>query len=77
MSKKYAETLAKEYDFQTKEQYFDYIVESLINGQRQQVKDLFNQMKKSDQQEFLIDYLKDDNSYKTSCRNICIGELCR
>lgn len=73
--KKYAETLAREYDFETKEQYFDYIVESLINGNRDQVRGLFNQMKKSDQHEFLIDYLKHDGGYQTSCKNICIGEL--
>ena len=73
--KKYAETLAKEYDFETKEDYFNYIVESLINGQRQQVKNLFNAMKKDDQKEFLIDYLENDNGYQTSTKNICISEL--
>lgn len=75
MKKKYAETLAKEYDWESKEDYFNYIVESLINGQRTQVANLFNQMKGEDQKEFLVDYLNHDNSYQTSCKNICIGEL--
>jgi len=74
MAKKYAETLAKEYDFETKEDYYNYIVESLINGQRQQVRDLFNAMRKSDQQEFLINFLQEDDSYQTSTKKICIDE---
>lgn len=72
--KKFAETLAREYDFETKEQYFDYIIESLVNGHRQQVRDLFNQMRKYDQREFLIDYLS-DHGYEKSVKNICIDEL--
>jgi hypothetical protein len=73
--KKFADTLAREYELETKEDYFNIIIESLINGQRQQVRDQFNAMKGSDQQDFLIDYLKDDGSYHTSVKNICIGEL--
>ena len=76
MAKKYAETLAKEYDFETKEEYFDYIIMSLGNGQRQQVKELFNQMKSEDQQEFLTDHLDPIIGLHKSCLNICIGELC-
>lgn len=75
MAKKYAETLAREYDFTTKFEYFDYIIDSLINGNRSQVKDLFNQMKGTDQKEFLVDYLQNDGSYQTSVKNICIGEF--
>ena len=71
----YAEDLAKEYDFNTKEEYFDYIVTSLINGQRKQVKDLFNQMHPSDKEEFLNDFLTEDNSYHSSTRKICISSL--
>ena len=74
--KKYAETLAREYDFETKEHYFEYIVESLINGQRQQVRNLFNKMNAYDQKEFLVDYLNDGIGIEKSVKNICIGELC-
>lgn len=77
MKKRYAEDLAKDYDFETKEDYFNYIIDSLINGQRQQVKDLFNQMKGEDQQYFLINFLDSDQGYNISTKNICIGELCK
>jgi dimeric dUTPase (all-alpha-NTP-PPase superfamily) len=36
--------LAKELDFNTEEDYINYIVESLINGQRKQVKELMMQI---------------------------------
>ena len=77
MKRKYAETLAMEYDFTTKEEYFNYIVESVVNGQRQQCRNLFAQMKGEDQQEFLIDYLQNDNGYQQSTKNICIAVLCK
>ena len=73
--KKYAETLAKELEFKTAEDYFNYIVESLINGQRQQVRDLFNAMRKYDQNLFLTTYLDVSNGHHKSTLNICIGEL--
>ena len=76
--KKYAKDLAKEHELgHTAEAFYEYIVESLVNGPRQQVKDLFNAMKKCDQEEFLNDFLKEDGGYDTSTRKICIGELCR
>ena len=73
--KKYAEDLAKEYGFNTKEEYFDYIVCSLINGQRQQVRNLFNTMKGHDQEEFLTSYLDLSEGFHKSTLNICITEL--
>jgi len=72
---KYAEDLAKEYDFNTKEEYFNYIVESLINGNRTQVKELFNQMKPESKNEFLINYLDLTKGIEKSVLNICISEL--
>ena len=75
MKTKHAEDLAKEYDFNTKEEYFNYIVDSLINGQRQQVKNLFVKMNNDSMLEFLNDFLNDDNSYHTSTRKICINAL--
>lgn len=73
--KKYAEDLAKDYDFNTREEYFNYIVESLINGQRNQVRNLFNKMHKDDQQHFLLNFLEIGNGYHESTKNICIIEL--
>lgn len=40
-------SLAKSYDFDNVHDYLDYIVESFINGQPQQAKDLFLAMPKS------------------------------
>ena len=87
--KKFAEDLAREYDFESKEQYFEYIVDSLVNGNRSQVKELFNQMHADDKEHFLIEWLPFINSqeyenwqslpmwgYCNSIKNICIGELC-
>ena len=59
MSKKLI-TLAKELDFTTETEYFDYLIESYINGQFTQCRNLFNAMKKEDKKEF-IKYV--DNSY--------------
>ena len=39
--RKYAEDLAKELDFTHDYEYFDYIIDSLVNGNRSQVKKLF------------------------------------
>ncbi|MDC7250731.1 MAG: hypothetical protein PQJ49_12510 [Sphaerochaetaceae bacterium] len=38
--------LLKEYDFETIEQYFEYIVESIINGQRTQANSLLKNLSK-------------------------------
>ena len=74
--KKYAEDLAKDYELgNNKEDFFEYILESLINGQRQQMKALFNMMKGEDQKEFLVDFLQDDGGIQKSCKNILISEL--
>ena len=74
--RKHAETLAKEHELGDNENdFFQYIVDSLINGQRQQVRDLFNSMKQDDQRTFLNDFLQDDNSHHTSTRKICVAEL--
>ena len=75
MKTKHAEDLAKEYGWDYPSQYFEYIVESLINGQRQQVRDLFNRMSPDSKDVFLNQYLEDDNSFHTSTRRICVSEL--
>ena len=73
--KKYAEDLANEYEFNTAEEFFNYIVDSLINGQRKQARELFLKMKPSSQEEFLNDFLQEDGGYHSSCRKICISAL--
>ena len=73
---KRAETLAKDYELGTNaEDFYNYIVDSLINGQRQQVISLFNMMHKDNQQDFLINFLDVKIGYHKSTLNICIIEL--
>ena len=45
--------LAKEYDFNHPTDYFNYIVESNINGQFEQVKNLFDAMTSNSKREFM------------------------
>jgi len=75
--RKYAIDLAKEYEFNTADEYYQYIIDSVINGQRQQARDLFNELKPEDQQTFLIDYCRDSEGIERSTKNICIAELCK
>lgn len=72
---KYAEDLAKSYDFKTAEEYFQYIVESVINGQRTQAKSLFLKMDGYDKTRFLIDYCKTQGDQGESAKNVCIQSL--
>jgi len=76
MKTKHADTLAREYELGNENyNFYDYIVESLINGQRQQVRDLFNMMSKDSKSDFLRNYLNNTEGYHVSCKNICIDEL--
>ena len=54
-----SKTTLKEYEFKTIEDYFNYIVDSKINGQYSQVKHLIKQLSK-DQKLLLFRYLKHD-----------------
>lgn len=53
-------TLAKELEFKTENEYFDYMIASHINGNFTQCRELFNAMKKEDKKKFIV-YV--DNSY--------------
>ena len=72
---KYAEDLAKQYDFSTDADYFQYIIDSVINGQRSQAKKLFLAMDDYDKERFLIDYCKTRGDQGESTKNVCIGAL--
>ena len=51
--------LAKSYDFETKTEFFDYIIDSFYNGNGQ-AKKIFIEMNKEDQRRF-ISYLENIN----------------
>lgn len=55
MSKKKLLTLAKELEFNHEYEYFDYCIDSYINGNRSQCRDLFAAMRKDDQKAFLTE----------------------
>lgn len=46
--------LLKSYNFNSDMQYFEMIVESVINGQRTQAKEQFKAMPKADKKNFLV-----------------------
>ena len=48
MAKKSLKTLCKVYEFENEYEYFDYIIESLINGNRTQCRELFNDLREDD-----------------------------
>ncbi len=57
-------TLAKEYDFNTELEYFNYIIESIVNGQRKQARELINKMQKKDKKEALQHFAQlEGNTY--------------
>lgn len=48
------ETLLKQYEFEYPQQYYDYIIESYINGHKAQAIVLFSLMKEHEQKTFLL-----------------------
>lgn len=42
----------KDYDFNSLEEYYNYIIDSLINGNFSQVKNLYNKLNKENKKEF-------------------------
>jgi hypothetical protein len=46
--------LAKELDFESQHEYYDYIIDSMTNGQRQQARNLYRDLLKDDKERFLI-----------------------
>lgn len=45
-------TTLKNYEFKTIEDYFDFILDSEINGQRSQVKNLYNKLSRDQKKQF-------------------------
>jgi len=62
--------LAKEHDFETEEQYLDYILESEINGQQQQVRELYKAMSYDDRNYFFETYYKNCAFPKEEMENV-------
>jgi len=63
MAKKKLITLAKELDFTTEQEYFDYLIDTRLNGQFSACKRLFEEMSKKDKKYFLY-YIQASESPK-------------
>ena len=75
MKTKFAQTLAREYGFNNETEYFNYIIDSLANGQAKQAKELFLKMDDSDKEWFLINHLDLSIGMHNSTLNTCIKAL--
>jgi hypothetical protein len=65
MAKKKLITLAKELDFTTEQQYFEYMIDTHINGQFSQCRNLFNEMSMADKKDFLL-YMRNNSDQLAS-----------
>ncbi len=72
--KKSAQNLAIDYELEepTAAAFYSYILESLINGNRQQCIDLFLEMNDHSRYVFLAEFLEHDNKIQSSCLRICL-----
>ena len=59
----------------TPRDFYDYLVESLTNGNRSQYIELFNDLHKMDQHIFLTEYLDTRKGIALSAMKIAIKEL--
>lgn len=71
-----SQKLIKEYDFETIEDYYNYVIESKINGQHKQCNDLIIEMSKSQK----IDFIRHANQFQKSedilwCINKTLKEM--
>ena len=64
----------KDYDFRQIENYFDYIQESIINGNFSQVKDLFNELSKS-QRKLCLRYFNCNQDGRKETLNYLINSI--
>lgn len=64
----------KNYEFKTIESYFNYIQESVINGNFSQVKDLFNKLSKS-QKKLCLRYFNCDQENRKETLNYLINNI--
>lgn len=69
-------TLAKGLDFETETDYFEYCIDSHINGNFTQCENLFNDMSRTDQKTFLS-YLENRSQFfnTTAIRNFYFNLL--
>jgi hypothetical protein len=73
---KKAKNLAKSYELGTCEyDYYNYIVDSYINGQKKQCIDLFKQMNKQDRSYFLNNYFVNVSNELLKIKDFIISQI--
>ena len=72
MAKKSLKTLCKVYEFENDYEYFDYIIESLINGNLTQCRELFNDLREADKKS-CIRYIREIGNDYANDTLICLG----
>lgn len=72
MAKKSLKTLCKAYEFENDYEYFDYIIESLINGNLTQCRELFNDLREADKKS-CIRYIREIGTDYANDTLICLG----
>lgn len=65
----------KALDFETIEEYFDYIAESIVNGQIQQAKTLVNDLSKKQLKEAFNYYNNDFSSFFGDAKQLITNRL--
>ena len=79
MAKKKLLTLAKELEFTTEQEYFEYLIDSYINGCFSQCKNLFNEMSKAivesniDNREKDVKHILEKRKFRIQLGIICFG----
>ena len=69
------ETLLRKYEFKYPREWYDYIIESYVNGHHDQVIELFNLMKEYDQKTFLLNVERMASIYGEKVHDLIIKSL--
>ena len=67
--------LAKELDFNSEIDYFNYIIESFVNGNKQQCIKLFNKLDRNNKVYFMTQFLDEESETDKRVKEILIIEL--
>lgn len=69
------DTLLKRYEFEYPQEFYDYILDSYANGLKEQVIELFNEMKGDIQKAFLMNVCHMDTMYGEKVHDLIIQNL--
>lgn len=67
--------LVKKYEFEHPREFYGYILDSYANGHKEQVIELFNEMKEDNQKSFLLNVERMDTMYGEKVHDLIIQNL--